>query len=112
MLGDLASIAEIAENLLDTTGSFREGYDEQVDETAILDLRLDQLDFGENEDWNEDLLVVDNEGLEGAAFSGDVDKKEDGLLKPQRTLAPLHRNRLTSVSTNLNWSLTLRRISR
>ena len=54
---------------MDPSGAFREGFDEMLDESAVLDLKLDQVEFSEDDDWDEDILAVSDEAIEGAAFS-------------------------------------------
>jgi CheY-like chemotaxis protein/tetratricopeptide (TPR) repeat protein len=68
LVGELESLLEMREKFVDPTGRFREGYDEVLEDASMVDLHVDDVDFGEPEDWDEDILSVANDVIKGASF--------------------------------------------
>lgn len=69
LLGESASLSRLGITLVDQSGTFRDGFDEMLEESVVLDLKLDQVEFSAEDDWDEDILAVDEETIEGASFS-------------------------------------------
>ncbi len=68
LVGELQSLLEMKDTLVDPTGRFRDGYDEVLEDPNVVDLHVDDVDFGESEDWDEDILSVADDVIKGASF--------------------------------------------
>ena len=84
LVGEIESLIEMKRTFVDTTGAFREGYDEVPEESAVVDLHLDDVDFGDQDNWDEDILAVADDVIKGAAFERKTPDAPQAIHAPNK----------------------------
>jgi CheY-like chemotaxis protein len=101
LVGELESLLEMRKQFVDATGRFREGYDEVLEDASMVNLHVDDVDFGESEDWDEDILSVAGDVIKGASFESRLSPG----VKASETESPQQPARMKTLSEPVDLGL-------